>query len=260
MRKLLLTVGICAFLGLGLSVAQAGDELSDARVILDAKNGTIKKWTHAPRFVIVHDRPVNQPAIAETIAFIKSATGLAIADPAYVDLTQAGLDDRFYSSTQYEPQRGDTGHFETTLSIAAQEEIAVAGNMFVFMVAPRYASHLMVLSGFGRSSQGLERAYHASPHHCFFNVMSDSSSIQFGRIVISPEQDMAAQAACIYEEMTQSMGLMHDAHNSSYFTYDNLADEKPRAYDQRLLAALYHPSVVTGDAVNKVLDIYAQPQ
>lgn len=260
MRKLVLTVGICAFLGLGLRVAQAEDDLSDARVILNAKNGTIKKWTHAPRFVVVHDRPVNRPAIAETIAFIKSATGLAIGEPAYVDLTEAGLDERFYSGTQYDPQRRDTGQFETTLSIAAQKEIAVAGSMFVFMVAPRYASHLMVLSGFGRSSQGLERAYHASPHHCFFNVMSDSRSIQFGRIVISPEQDMAAQAACIYEEMTQSMGLMHDAHDSAYFTYDNLADEKPREYDARLLAALYDKAVRNGDGVEKVVDIYASAQ
>ena len=257
MRKLVLTVGICVFLGLGLSVAQAEDDLSDARVILNAKNGTIKKWSHAPRFVVVHDRPVNRPAIAETIAFIKSATGLDIAEPSYVDLTKAGLDERFYSSTQYDPKRGDAGMYETTLSIAAQEEIAVAGNMFVFMVAPHYASHLMVLSGFGRSSQGLERNYHASPHHCFFNVMSDSHSIQFGRIVISPEQDMAAQAACIYEEMTQSMGLMHDAHDSSYFTYDNLPDQKPREYDARLLAALYDQAVLNGDGVEKVVDIYA---
>jgi hypothetical protein len=255
-----MTVGICAFWGLGLSMAQAEDDLRDARVILDAKNGTIKKWAHAPRFVVVHDRPVNRPAIADTIAFIKSATGLAIAEPSYVDLTEARLDERFYSSSHYEPQRRDSGMYETTLSIAAQEEIAVAGSMFVFMVAPRYASHLMVLSGFGRSSQGLERNYHRSPNHCFFNVMSVSRSIQFGRIVISPEQDMAEQAACIYEEMTQSMGLMQDAHDSAYFTYDNLADEKPRGYDERLLAALYHPSVATGDAVNKVLDIYAAPR
>ncbi len=257
MRKLSMTVGICAFLGLGLSMAQAEDDLRDARVILNAKNGTIKKWSHAPRFVVVHDRPVNRPAISETIAFIRSATGLAIEDPAYVDLTQAGLDDRFYSGTQYEPTRGDGGHFETRFSIEAQQEIAVAGSMFIFMVAPHYASHLMVLSGFGRSSQGLERNYHSSPHHCFFNVMSDAKSIQFGRIVISPEQDMAAQAACIYEEMTQSMGLMQDAHDSSYFTYDNLPDEKPREYDMRLLSALYSTQVAYGDAVDKVLGIYA---
>ena len=209
---------------------------------------------------MVHDRPINRPAFSETIAFIETATGLEIGDPAYLDLAEAGLGDPFYARTRYQPERNDTGNFVTTLSVAAQEDIAIAGSVFIFMMAPRYASHLMVLSGFGRSSQGLERAYTASPNHCFFNVMSDAQSIQFGRIVISPEQDMAQQAACIYEEMTQAMGLMQDAHDSAFFTYDNLADPKPREYDQRLLSALYHPSVVTGDAVDKVIEIYAQPR
>ena len=257
MRNLVMSVAAVAAVALGIGAVHASDELSDARVILEAKSGTIKKWAHAPQFVVVHDRPVNEAAFADTIAFIEAATGLGIAAPVFVDLAAAGLDDRFFSGTLYEPARGPTGQYRTTLSVAARDRIAVAGSVFVFMVAPRYASHLMVLSGFGHGSQTLERAYHASPRHCFFNVMSDARSIQFGRILISPEQDMAQQATCIYEEMTQAMGLMRDAEGSAHFTYDNLAEDKPRDNDRRLLAALYHPSVLTGDGVDKVVEIYA---
>lgn len=257
---LVLSVVAGVGLGLGLGAARAGDDIKDARVILDAKNGTVKKWARPPKFTVVHDRPVNRDAFAETIAFIRTATGLEIADPEYVDLAQAGLDDRFYSHSNYRLERRSKDHFDATLSIAAHNDITATSSMFIFMVAPRYASHLMVLTGYGRGSQGLERDYHRSPNHCFYNTNSDANSILFGRILISSELDMTKQAQCIYEEMVQSMGLMNDAQDSAFFTFDNLTGDKPRDYDLRLLSALYDTKVRNGDGVDKVLGIYAGVQ
>ena len=68
------------------------------------------------------------------------------------------------------------------------------------------------------------------------------------------------QRACIYEEMVQAMGLMNDAENSAFFTFDNLAEDKPRDYDRRLLSALYDDQITNGDDVEKVLSLYAARQ
>ncbi len=89
-------------------------------------------------------------------------------------------------------------------------------------------------------------------------MLSNDESIHFGTILIAPTIDPDMQRACIYEEMVQAMGLMNDAHESPFFTFDNLLEDKSRDYDRRLLAALYDAEVQNGDAVEKVLSIYAK--
>lgn len=251
-----------AFMGLVLGgllagSALAGSDTDDARTILDAKNGTIKKWSYAPRYVVVHDQPVNRDALEQTHSFIAAATGMALPPLEYIDISAADLGSSFYTASRYQPARAEDGRVLATLQIAGQEDLRASANVFIYMVSPPYAAHLLMISAYGRGSRHLERDFLNKPDHCYFSVLSDKQSIHFGLIAVSPALDMARQASCIYEEMTQSMGLMNDAEGSVAFTYDNLLEDKPRDYDQRLLTALYDPSVTNGDAVDKVLALYA---
>jgi len=176
-----------------------------------------------------------------------------------VDVGDA-IDHRFYTASRYVPRHAAPGQMITDLLIAGSEDLQLSANVFVFVVSPPLASHFMVLTAWGRSSTALPRAYVQGRGPCYFNVLSNAESIQFGTILMGPELDGEMSRACIYEEMVQAMGLVNDAQDSPFFTFDNLVPEKPRDYDMRLLSALYHPSVVTGDAVDKVLSIYAQPR
>ena len=256
MRRVLLAALVVAASAL-LGGAEAADDVAEARVILNAKADTVKKWHYAPHFVVVHDRPVNREAFAEVTRFIGTSTGLEVAEPQFVELTAEALGDRFYTASRYAPRTTQAGRMTTDLLIAGREDLQLSANVFIFVVSPPLASHFMVLTAWGRSSTNLPRAYVTGQGPCYFNVLSDAQSIHFGTILIAPGLAPEISEACIYEEMVQAMGLMNDAHGSSFFTFDNLAAAKPRDYDQRLLSALYDVDVVNGDAVEKVLSIYA---
>lgn len=259
MRKVLSVATVFALgLAVWLSGDAAADDISDARVIVTAKANTIKKWQYPPRVIVVHDRPVDRTAFADVTDFISSTTGLALEPPTFVEMT--GHDTRFYTASRYAPRTTGPGRMTSDLLIAQQEDLSLTANIFVFMVSPPVASHFIALTLYGRSSANLPRAYVQGSGPCYFNVLSNAVSIHFGTILIAPDIDPAMQRACIYEEMVQAMGLMNDAENSAFFTFDNLAEDKPRDYDRRLLSALYDDQITNGDDVEKVLSLYAARQ
>lgn len=257
MRRIpiVLTAAVLGVIAWGV-IPAAADDLEDARTIVTAKANTVKKWQYPPRFVIVHDQPVDRAAFGEVTDFIVATTGLAIEQPTFINLTDAGFDPRFYTASRYSPRKTEEGRMTSDLLIALKEDMELSANIFVFMVSPRLASHFIALTDYGRFSGSLTRGYVQGNGPCYFKVLSNSESIQFGTILIAPSIDADMQRACIYEEMVQAMGLMNDAQDSPFFTFDNLVADKPRDYDQRLLAALYDPRIRNGDAVDKVLDIY----
>ncbi len=239
------------------SDGRAADDLDDARVIVTAKSNTIKKWHYPPRFVVVHDQPVDKATFAEVTDFITAATGLPIEHPTYVNLTEDSFDPRFYTASRYHPRDAGPGRMTSDLLIAQSEDVQLSANIYVFMVSPHLASHFIALTSYGRFSGNLTRGYVQGNGPCYFKVLSNGESIHFGTILIAPDIDADMQRHCIYEEMVQAMGLMNDAQDSPFFTFDNLVEDKPRDYDQRLLEALYDPRIRNGDDVDKVLNIYA---
>ena len=259
MRKFMLIMVMLGLLS-PLTGARAADDLSDAAVIINAKANSVKKWRYPPQFVVVHDQPVDRDAFDEVTGFIRQTTGLDLPPPKYVDLSGDRLTDRFYTASRYTPRTEAPGRMTSDLLIAGREDLMLTANVFVFVVSPPLASHFMVLTTYGRSSTALPNAYVQGKGPCYFNVLSNAESIHFGTILIAPGLDNALTQACIYEEMVQAMGLVNDAQDSPFFTFDNLAPPKPRDYDTRLLSALYHPSVETGDTVDKVISLYAQPE
>lgn len=257
-----LSVFMAAATALAMTVGgdAVADDLEDARIIVAAKSNTVKKWHYPPRFVVVHDRPVDQVAFQDVTDFIVSATGLPIQPPTFVNLAEDGFDPRFYTASRYNPRRTEAGRMTSDLLIAQKEDVQLSANVFVFMVSPHLASHFIALTSYGRFSGSLTRGYVQGNGPCYFKVLSNGESIQFGTILIAPDAEDSIRRHCIYEEMVQAMGLMNDAQDSSYFTFDNLLDNKPRDYDRRLLAALYDPRIRNGDEVDDVLNIYASLQ
>lgn len=258
MRKLFSVITAAA---VGLAAMGGGsfaaDDLQDARVIVTAKSNTVKKWHYPPRIVVVHDQPVDRVAFAEVTNFIASATGLPIEQPTFVNLTDDEFNPRFYTASRYSPRTTGPGKMTSDLLIAQTKDLQLSANIYVFMVAPPLASHFIALTAYGKFTGSLTRGYVQGNGPCYFKVLSNGESIHFGTILIAPSVDPATQKSCIYEEMVQAMGLMNDAHDSEFFTFDNLLDDKPRDYDQRLLEALYDPRICNGDEVDKVLNIYA---
>lgn len=258
MRRFLTVISAAAIgLAAWASVGMAADDVEDARVIVTAKSNTVKKWHYAPRFVVIHDQPIDQSAFHDVTAFIAAATRLPIEQPTFVNLSEETFDPRFYTASRYNPRVTETGRMTSDLLIAQKDDLPLSANIFVFMVSPPLASHFIALTAYGRFSGNLTRSYVQGNGPCYFKVLSNGESIQFGTILIAPSIDPAMQRHCIYEEMVQAMGLMNDAQDSPFFTFDNLAEEKPRDYDQRLLEALYDPRIRNGDAVDDVLNIYA---
>ena len=247
------TIGLTAWVGTSV----AADDVEDARVIVTAKSNTVKKWHYPPRFVVIHDQPVDRSAFNEVTDFIANATGLPIEQPTFVNMTDDSFDPRFYTASRYRPRTTETGQMTSDLLIAQKDDLPLSANIFVFMVSPHLASHFIALTAYGRFSGNLTRSYVQGNGPCYFKVLSNGDSIQFGTILIAPDIEPAMQRHCIYEEMVQAMGLMNDAQDSPFFTFDNLAEEKPRDYDQRLLEALYDPRIRNGDEVDEVLNIYA---
>ncbi|WP_371224603.1 DUF2927 domain-containing protein [Roseovarius sp. 2305UL8-3] len=259
MRKLIRTFFVATLLAMtGAGATVAADDLEDARIIVTAKSNTIKKWQYPPRFVVVHDQPVDVSVFEEVTNFIVSTTGLDIEPPTFVNMSEDAFDPRFYSASRYRPRQTSPGQMTSDLLIAQREDLTLSANIFVFMVSPHLASHFIALTSYGRFSGNLTRGYVEGHGPCYFKVLSNDESIQFGTILIAPTIDPDMQRACIYEEMVQAMGLMNDAQDSPFFTFDNLAEDKSRDYDRRLLAALYHAEVQNGDEVDKVLNIYAK--
>ena len=251
-----ITAAVLVLAAWGVGGAFAND-LEDARVIVTAKSNTVKKWQYPPRFVVIHDQPVDRSAFEDVTNFIVAATGLAIEQPAFVNLADQTFDPRFYTASRYNPRKTEAGRMTSDLLIAQQEDLQLSANVFVFMVSPHLASHFIALTSYGRFTGNLTRGYVQGSGPCYFKVLSNGESIHFGTILIAPNIDLQMQRACIYEEMVQAMGLMNDAQDSSFFTFDNLPEEKPRDYDQRLLEALYDPRIRNGDQVDQVLNIYA---
>lgn len=250
-------IGLTAWGNSAALAEEQADEISDARTIISAKANTVKKWHYAPRFVVVHDQPVDQAAFEDVTRFIGRATGLPIELPTFVSLSSDAFDPRFYTASRYSPRRTTEGQMTSDLLIAQQEDMVLSANIFVFMVSPHLASHFIALTAYGRTSGNLTRGYVQGNGPCYFKVLSNGDSIHFGTILIAPDIDAKMQRHCIYEEMVQAMGLMNDAQDSTFFTFDNLAEDKPRDYDQRLLEALYDPRIRNGDEVDDVLNIYA---
>ena len=112
-----------------------------------------------------------------------------------------------------------------------------------------------------RSAKGawsLSRQFVEGRTPCFFNALSLRNEITVAHIFIRGDLSEEEEMACIYEELVQAMGLLHDAPGSAYFTFDNLVAPKSNPLDWKILQALYADNIVPGTDVDMVLRNYVE--
>lgn len=237
------------------SISAFADEYSDARAILDARNGTVLKWARPPRIILVKDQRVEVGSLPGLVDKLADVTSLRLAETVMKNVDANSDLENFYSATNLViRQTNGSTLIELTLGLA--EPWTVVGNFFVFVLPYEMAAHVMALTGFGRQNVALNRQYFTRHGACFFSLTSKNGRILMARIFVQPDLTAEELEGCIYEEVTQAFGFPNDANGSEFFTYDNLVERKPRAKDMRLLRALYKDNISPGDSVDAVIENY----
>lgn len=258
MRNLLIGLMLTSWLT-GAPSAQAQSvsvaELDDVRAIINAKNGTIKRWERTPSLVVIHDHPMTRDVFAPTLDLIQRATQLDMPEPRFIDLAQNFAPDAFYRDTRFRLDLMQDG-YRNHMVLGGISPDPLDAQIFVFFLSPQIASHFMILTSVGHHNLSLQRQYLQGQGPCFYATASNSGGMINGMIFISPTEAADFVEDCVYEELVQAMGLVNDADDTPWFTFDNLPGSKPRDYDERLLRALYDPSVRTGSTVEEVVAIY----
>jgi hypothetical protein len=83
-----------------------------------------------------------------------------------------------------------------------------------------------------------------------------SGEMFLSTIFIDPRLPSRELSACVYEEFSQSMGLIRDYPGSQHFNYDNAMGQKDPRYDELLLSALYDIGVERRSSVEVVVRIF----
>ena len=232
------------------------DIYEDAKIILDAKKGTVKRWEISPQFVIIYNPKIDIKLVNNTIKNISFRTNLDIKKPIYKEFKLVKNEEDFYTKTNFKIKRNSELKTTGQLEIHGDSISKLRGNIFVFFVDPKYASHFILLTSFGGDRGGFGRGYIQQINACFYSAFSNSQSILLGMVFISPSLEENDLSACIHEEMFQVMGLVNDAPGSKSFNFDDLPLMKLPIFDEYLLKALYAPEVKTGSPVGNVIAIF----
>lgn len=241
-----------------LSVAIA-DILDEATEILGGADAHIKRWEFPPQFVVVYDSDINRLVISGEVERISGVTGMQLPEVKFIKLSDFEINEAFFDKTSFDLLTPENEMVFARLrlgEIGAQE---VLGNIFVFLVSKPLASYFMIASSYGDGGNSLERQYISGDTPCFFSVLSMSGEMFLSTIFIDPRLPSRELSACVYEEFSQSMGLIRDYPGSQHFNYDNAKDAKeqkdPR-YDELLLSALYDIGVERRSSVEVVVRIF----
>jgi hypothetical protein len=253
-RQTICAAFLAAIFGL-FSTHTFADELADVATILGGRDSTIRKWNRSPKVAVISAGAFNEMALVETIGMINTNTNLGI-DSSIEVLDLKTIGDGFVGASSFllnvdRDQAISAGHL--TL-----ENSSVDADIFIFVVDRKTAAYLSVLTESAAGTPRLTREFSEGVSDCYFHMRSRKGEIIVSYIFINRHAPDKTIRNCLYEELTQSMGLVADADGTPFFTYDNLLESKLVNRDSTILAALYSPDIEPGDAVERVLDAYAK--
>ena len=232
------------------------DELGDAREILAAETGVVRKWTSSPVIAVLHTGDFDFPQFQETIQFINSHTGLGI--DTRVRMKDLGsVSGSLFGGTRLEYRRAQ-GSGTTYARIRFPDGDTLSANILVYKVDIATGALFMVLSRTAKGAWSLARQFAEGTAPCFFSAMSLRNEIEVTHIFIRDDVSEEDEKACIHEELVQAMGLLNDAPGSRFFTFDNIVAPKPDPLDWKLLRALYSDGIAAGAGVDDVLERYVE--
>lgn len=231
------------------------DLMNDAKTILNAKNGTVKKWLRPPSFVIVYNGNIDKRIFEYTIRNIASDTNFALKPPKYIkvdeDYNSSIGDFRDWFFHTFENAQKE----KNLISSQGAGAAIVSGDIFFFILPPLEAATMMVKTSRGFNNFRLQRQYLSGKTPCFYSAASTSKEMLKSIIFINPLVDPATLLACVHEETYQSMGLFNDAPNSDHFSFDNSIEFRDTKNDRILLNSLYSESIVYGSRLQDVLAV-----
>jgi Protein of unknown function (DUF2927) len=243
-----------------VAVAEEKSVEDQVKEIVSSERGTVRKWTFPPEVVVIFRDDANKTTIENTLEQISkevaSFPGFVSTD--YFDLRQIGPS--AVGQTSIRPVVDDS---EGAERISAEitfkfhdGELLVKSNIFIYFTSLEEGIMFGVLSSGGTVNKSL-RGFAEGETPCYFNLLSKDDRIHIANIFIRNDTDLEVVAECIYEEVTQSMGLLEDSPGSSMFSFDNRSTVKSdRSLDFVLLRSLYDHSVRPGDSPNKVLAVF----
>ena len=226
--------------------------LDDAKIILNSKKDTIKKWEFTPSIVLVAD-----PARADvTQAKVSEVFSLTPLDAPELTVLAPPVQERlgrFPGDIDFLVDGVESGTITGQLTIG---ETVARGHIFVFSVSDVLAARLMIETHFTRSSTSLDKRYFDGESGCFYRNYSNAKSILFGFIFINHDLSAEAYSRCFHVEFYQIMGLSNDSPNSKHFSFEKQRTLGDRPLDRKLLRALYDQSIVHGDPVDDVIRVF----
>ncbi|MEO0359053.1 MAG: DUF2927 domain-containing protein, partial [Pseudomonadota bacterium] len=224
------------------------DVLTDARQLLDAKNGLVKRWETPPRLVVIHDGRFEFADLDNVLAVLDSATSLGLASQQIprIDISNSNADP--FIDMDFGFRRLDPG-LEGQIRLRGGD--VYTADIFVFHVPRDWAAPAMILSR--STGTGLARSYMRGRGPCYFFMRSNADGLYLSTIFIDPDMTFSFED-CLYEELAQAMGIMHDVQDTPYFTFDNKPGVVDRTYDLAMLRALYDPAFESGTPVDQVVD------
>ncbi len=232
------------------------DALSDARKILAAKTGVVRKWPTAPVIAVQHSGDLDFLHLQETIQFINSHTGLGI-DTQVRRKDLGSVSGSLFGGTRLHYRRApDSG--ATYARILFPDGDTLSANIFVYKVDIPTGVLFLVLSRSAKGSWSLARQFAEGTTQCFFSAMSLRNKIEVAHIFIRDNVSEEAEKECIHEELVRAMGLLNDAPGSTFFTFDSVVASTQDPQDWKLLRALYAADTAAGDDVDEVLNDYME--
>jgi hypothetical protein len=254
------------FLALAISLwstnafAEEKPVLDQVREIVGSKKGTVLKWTFPPKVAVVHEGGIDRLSVEELIAQIEEDVpgfpGFQAVE--YFDVRSSG--DTIFGNTRIVPSTATINSKKiTSAEVAIDFEkgpMQIQSNILIYFTNLHAATMFGVLMSNAQANRSL-RAFVEGSTPCYFNTLSRSDELQIAGIYIRNDLSQQLIDECLYEEFTQSLGLLEDSPRSSIFTYDETSEPKPdRTADIVLLRSLYDPSVRPGDSPDKVAEVF----
>ncbi len=236
------------------------DMYKDARIILDAGEGQVRRWERSPRIAVIHQSDVDRtlfPAFTESFS---SATGLQIGANG-VEYFQLADD---FAYTQ-EPARFEAPQFSDAPPahfgrLRIGDGVQLESDIFVFVVNKTTAAYFATLTRVITKNASLTRQFIEGSTPCFYSGFSRDNVMQFAFIFINESVAPETRLICAYEELIQSLGLLNDAQDTPYFSLTNTLEKPKTNLDLSLLAAVYDAQVRPGDPVDNVIAVFRGQQ
>lgn len=224
--------------------------------IISSNRGTIRKWVYQPKLAVIYDGDSHRSYIDGLMAEIeRKVPGFpGFSGVEYFDLNQ--VEGNLFGKTSFiikeVPANGSTRDFGGVIFDA--EKKFVMSNIFIYIVSHETGVLFTALTA-RNGSGSLIRQFAEGKTPCYFTLLSRNDELKVANIFIGADYDKLE--GCLFEELTQSLGLLRDSVGSNIFTYDNTTEIRPdKTADFTLLKALYDPAVKPGDPPEKVVEIY----